>query len=593
MDIFISIIKMLGGLALLIYGMEILSSNLKKLSGSKLEKILSSATSNSFKGLLVGFVITAATQSSAATTVIVVGLVNSGILSLRKSIPIIMGANIGTTLTAQILRFADAESSSWISLFTPATLAPIIIIMGLIATERAKSAKSKDIGQMIMGLGLLFTGMITMVNVASTFSDLPILSKVLEKLSNPLLGVLAGTLITALVQSSSATIGILQALSTTGVIKYATTIPIILGQNIGTCITSILASIGGNTNAKRVAAVHLYFNLIGTLIFLIVIYSYQYLVGFSFWNDTVDMGKIADFHLLFNVISTLVLFPFIKQIEKLTLLTIRDGKKEEDDDSNDYLTVLNQLDERVTKIPKLAITSSKNVIEKMGEIAEKNFRRSKELIDNFDSKKLNHIKDREDVLDKMEEVVTNFLIKIENLDLSKKENSEVTSLLKVESDYEKIGDYSFHFSKIVESMYDKKISLSPQANLEIGNMYKIVREMIKKTSIIFKEQKVDLNIDVEVLRELVDIKSNAYKSVHIKRLKSGICNVESGIAYLEMITICENISRHCSNISITMTNYINDDEITTKKEFRKKINTDNNKLFESKLRKLKIKYKDQ
>ena len=266
MDILISIFKLLGGLALLIYGMKTLSTQLKKLSGGKLEKILTHVTDNAFKGLLVGFVITVATQSSATTTVIIVGLVNSGILKLRNSIPIIMGANIGTTINSQILRLANIEGSSFLSLISPATIAPVLLIAGLVVIQTAKKAKIKDIGQAIFGLGLLFTGMITMVGIASSFSNLPIFREVLSKLSNPILGVLAGALVTAIVQSSAATVGILQAISTTGIMTFSSTIPIILGQNIGTCATSMIASASGNKNAKRVATVHLYFNLIGTIL---------------------------------------------------------------------------------------------------------------------------------------------------------------------------------------------------------------------------------------------------------------------------------------------------------------------------------------
>ena len=351
MDMLISALKMIGGLVLLIYGMKILSTNLKKLSGGKLETILVNVTDNPFKALFVGFLITVATQSSAATTVLVVGLVNSGILKLKNAIPIIMGANIGTTMNSQILRLANLSGSSWITLFTPATFAPILLLIGLIIMERSKHQKNKDIGQMLLGLGILFTGMITMVNMASTFAELPILSEILEKLSNPILGVIGGALITALVQSSSATVGILLALSTTGQITFATAVPIILGQNIGTCVTSILASLGGNINAKRVAAIHLYFNLIGTIIFMIFIYSYQSLVGFTFLNDAVDMGMIANFHTIFNIVSSLILFPFRGLMEKLTILTVRESKKniDEDSDEEDYLSTLSMLDERVLK----------------------------------------------------------------------------------------------------------------------------------------------------------------------------------------------------------------------------------------------------
>ncbi len=365
-----SILTLIGGLALLIYGMKMLSSNLKKLTGGKLEQILVNATNNPLKGLLVGFLITVMTQSSATTTVLVVGLVNSEILTLKSAIPIIMGANIGTTVNSQILRLTSISGNNWIGLLSPASFAPILLIVSLLINQKAKKKKTKDIASMIMGLGILFTGMVIMVNTASSFSDLPILGKILHNLSNPILGVLAGAFVTAIVQSSSATVGILQALSTTGKITYSTTIPIILGQNIGTCFTSILASIGGSSNAKRVAAVHLYFNLIGTILFMLFIYSYQYFVGFKFWNNIVNMGSIANFHMIFNVVSTIILFPFMGWIEKLTEITIRD---KDNDDEDDSLVVLNKLDDRVSTMPRIAINNSRDVVLKMSELAKMNF----------------------------------------------------------------------------------------------------------------------------------------------------------------------------------------------------------------------------
>ena len=471
MNILISVIKLLGGVALLIYGMKILSTNLKKISGGKLEKFLISATDNMFKGLLTGILITVATQSSSATTLIVVGLVNSDILKLKSAIPIIMGANIGTTITSQILRLTSIGGDSLISLFTPQTLAPIFIIIGIIMMETNKNKKTTNIGQMIMGIGLLFTGMITMIDIASSFSELPILSQILGALSNPILGVLAGAAITALLQSSAATVGILQAISTSGIITYATTLPIILGQNIGTCATSIFGCIGGSKNAKRAAAVHLYFNLIGTIIFLIVIYTYQYLVGFPFWNSAIDMGEIANFHTIFNIVSTIILFPFVNWIEKLTMLTIRDKQNSEDDDESDYLSVLNLLDERFVKMPNIAITNSNTVIEKMIELAEKSYRKSMELLEKFDKKRLEKMQKREDAIDKIEEKVTGFLVKIGNLDLSEQEAKTVTTLLKIESEFEKIGDYAYKFSKKIENMHEKNIQFSEFAYSDFEKIY--------------------------------------------------------------------------------------------------------------------------
>ncbi len=589
MDILISIFKLLGGLALLIYGMKTLSTQLKKLSGGKLEKILTHVTDNAFKGLLVGFVITVATQSSATTTVIIVGLVNSGILKLRNSIPIIMGANIGTTINSQILRLANVEGSSFLSLISPATIAPVLLISGLIVIQTAKKAKIKDIGQAIFGLGLLFTGMITMVGIASSFSNLPIFREVLSKLSNPILGVLAGALVTAIVQSSAATVGILQAISTTGIMTFSSTIPIILGQNIGTCATSMIASAGGNKNARRVATVHLYFNLIGTIIFLIGIYTYQHFIGFSFWDGPIDMGGIANFHTLFNVVSTLILFPFIKQIEKLTMITIKD-KKDEDESEEKYLASLNKLDDRVTTIPSLAISNANSVIITMAKIANKNFEKATALLTNFNEKNFERIKEREDVIDKIDEKTTKYLVTLSSNNIRKDENLKISSLIRIDSEIEKIGDYSYALSKIIEGMKDNEIKISDVAKKSLNVMFNITDEMISKTIEFLKEENVELATDIQVLKEVAEIKREKYRLEHIQRLKNNLCNVESGISYLEILTALEKIADHCYNTSIFLSNIVTNRKFITKHDYMNSIYQDNDDIIKNKFNEYSLKY---
>lgn len=591
MEIFISFLKMLGGLALLIYGMKLLSSKLKKISGSKMEHILTNATDNPIKGLLTGFIITVATQSSAATTVIVVSLVNSGILQLKNAIPIIMGANIGTTINSQILRLTSIKGSNILSLISPATLAPVILLIGLIIMEKAKKQKVKDIGQMIIGLGIIFTGMVTMVSMASTFSNLPIFVKVLQTLSNPVLGLIAGAIITAIVQSSAATVGILQALSTTGIITYSSTIPIILGQNIGTCFTSILASIGANKNAKRVAAVHLFFNLIGTIIFLIVIYTYQSLIGFSFWNSPIDMGGIANFHTIFNIVSTLILFPFISLIEKLTIIVVKDNKNEdEDSNEDDYIAVLNKLDEKFTTIPRIGITNSKTVVEKMAEITEKNFRKTMVLMEKFDSKKMERVQEREDIIDKMEEKVTKYLVSLENLNLSSKDNASITALLRVEAEFEKIGDYVYRFAKTIETMNENDIKLSDVAYKELNTLYNITEEIVIKAKDFFENRDFNLITQIVALREIADDKREKYKTEHIQRLKDGQCNVESGISFLEILTVFDKIVDHCVNIFIAISNYMTNKKFITKHEFFQKVYKEKSDELKDILNEYSLKY---
>ncbi len=429
-----------------------------------------------------------------------------------------------------------------------------------------------------------------MINMASGFSDLPILTELLTKLSNPILGVLAGAIITVVVQSSAAAVGILQAISTTGFTTYASTIPIILGQNIGTCFTSILSSIGATKNAKRTAAVHLYFNLIGTIIFMVVIYTYQNIVGFPFWNDVIDMGGIANFHLIFNIVSTVILLPCVGLLEKLTLITIKDKKNTDDDEDNDYLSVLTTLDERITSIPSLAIANSLNVILKMGEVAEKNFRRASYLIDKFEIKKLEHIQEREDVIDKMDVSVANFLVKIGNLDISEQDNKTVTALLKIESEFEKIGDYAFKLSKVIENINEKELKFSQEADKELKVMYNIVEDTLIRTIEILRERDLNSVTEIEALRKVSKTYREKYKMEHIERLKEGKCSVESGITFIEILSVYEKIIGHCINISVASMNYRTDEEYITKHEYFVEMHKNDMKLIRAKMDQFKEKY---
>lgn len=592
-NIAITIIKLIGGLAILIYGMNLLSTNLKKIAGEKFEEILRKATDNVFKGLFTGILITVAVQSSSATTVMVVGFVNAGILKLRNAIPIIMGANIGTTITAQILRLASLDENSIFALISPETLAPIFIVIGIVLLEMKKKQKTRDIGQLLIGMGLLFTGLIIMIDMASGFSELPILTNILTKLSNPILGVLAGALITALVQSSAAAVGILQAISTTGTATWASTIPVILGQNIGTCLTSILASIGTSKNSKRAAAVHLYFNIIGTVIFMIIIYVYQNVVGFSFWNNTIDMGGIANFHLIFNIASTIILLPCIGILERLTMWTIRDNKNitdDDDEDNNDYLAVLNTLDMRIARIPSIAIGNSLKVIIKQGEASEKNLHKSIKLISEFDTKRLEHIQEREDAIDKMDMTVTNFLVNIGSLDITEQDNKNIVNLLRISSEFEKVGDYSYKLAKIIEHMKEKNLKFSQVADKEIRIIHNTAEEVVVKTLEIIKENKVDNIIEIEALKEISENYREKYKIRHIERLKQGMCLVETGMVFMEALVIYEKIIDHCLNIAISGINYVTSTEYVTKREYLDKIFIKNNGVLELKKEEISKRY---
>ena len=592
MDIAVKIIKMIGGLVLLIYGMDMLSVNLKKIAGEKLKAILKKATDNVFKGVITGIIITVAVQSSSVVTVMVIGFVNAEILKLKNAIPIIMGANIGTTITAQILRLASVEGSSIFTLMSPEFLAPVFIILGFVLLELKKKKNVKDLGQLLIGVGLLFTGLMTMVDMASGFSELPIMKEILSTFSNPIVGLLAGTIITAIVQSSAATIGILQAISQTGIVTYASTIPVILGQNIGTCFTSVLSSIGASKNAKRVATVHLLFNLIGSVIFMVAIYTYQTLVGFSFWNNPIDMGGIANFHLVFNVVCTLILLPCAGLLEKLAMLAIRDNKEENEDeeDASEYLTVLNVLDERIAKIPSVAISNSLKVITKTAEIAEKNVKKSMNLLEKIDEVKLEHIQNREDAIDELDAKTAEFLVKIGNLELTEQENKSVTSLLKIESEFEKIGDYAYKLSKIVENMKNKKLEFSDNAVKELNLVYKLVEDVLRKTIEALPKKDKTIVVEVQALKEIAEMYREKFKKQHIDRLREARCSVDTGIAFIEILTVYEKIIDHCLNVSVEIANYAMDERYITKHEYLNSLYADDSGRLKSRFNELIHKY---
>ena len=502
-----------------------------------------------------------------------------------------MGANIGTTVTAQILRLASLDGSI-LSFLSPSNIAPILLLVGFILLEMKKKKKARDTGLLLIGIGLLFTGLMMMIEEASNFTDLPILTTILTTLSNPILGVFAGIIITVIVHSSAATVGILQALSTTGFTTFANTIPVILGQNIGTCVTSLVSSIGATKNAKRTAMVHLYFNLIGTILFMIGIYGYQYIVGFAFWNDAIDMGQIANFHLIFNIVSTLVLLPFTGLLEKLTLITIRDKKGEEDEDQdlNEYVTSLSLLDERITNIPSIALNNSLNVILKMGELSERNLNRAIKLIDKFDEEKLEHIGQREDAIDKMDIKVANYLVEIGNLELTDTENKSVSALLKIEGDYEKIGDYAFKIAKSIELMKENGLKFSNTADKEIKIMYNIVEDVIVRTEQVLKERKVNTVVEIEALREISDKYKENYKSEHIERLKEGNCTVENGIAFIELLADMDKIINHCINIAVQSLNIVGKAEYVTKHDFMSSLSLNKREDINSCIENFEYKY---
>lgn len=551
MDFFM-IVSLLGGLALFLYGMSMLGSGLEKLSGGRLEQTLEKLTNNVFKGVLLGALVTGAIQSSSATTVIVVGLVNARILKLRQAIGIIMGANIGTTVTAHILRLSDLSSDNFfLMLLKPTTLAPVVGIIGILMVMAGKKQKYKTLGEILLGFCILFTGMFNMEAAVSPLSESPEFAGLFASLSNPVIGVLVGAGVTAIIQSSSASIGILQALSSTGIITWSSAIPIILGQNIGTCITPILASIGASKNAKRTAAVHLSFNIIGTCVFLIVIYTIQSISPFSFWDLPIDKGGIANFHTTFNVCVTLMFLPFVGLLEKLVIHLIPDQQAAGEVDDPAIA-----LDDRLLASPGLAIQHCRDAVLQMGKLARKNFSASVRQLEQYNHKEAEKIREREDTIDRLEDRLGNYMLKIPQDNLSEQSSATISALLHILSEFERIGDYSINLVEFAENMESTGAEFSPQAQFELTTIGEAVGEAIDMALGCFEKQDLALAETIEPLEEVVDQMQETLKDRHINRLRNGQCTVDAAFPFVESLSCLERISDHCSNIGVYMISYV-------------------------------------
>ena len=543
-----------GGLALFLYGMSIMGIGLEKLAGGKLEAILQRLTNSVWKGVLLGTVITALIQSSSGTTVIVVGLVNSGILALPQAIGIIMGANIGTTVTGQLIRLSDISGSGWVlTMLKPSTFSPIVAFVGAVLFVFMKSPKKRNIGQICMGFGILFTGMFTIEAGVSGLKDSPLFVQLFSSLENPILGVLAGTLVTVAIQSSSASVGILQALSSTGVVTWGSAIPIILGQNIGTTSTSLLASIGTSTAARRSAMVHVYFNIIGTAIFLVAIYGLKAAGFFPFWDQVIDRSGIANFHTLFNVVVTLLFLPFTKVLAWLAVHTV----PEKAQDSADLDMPV--LDQRLISSPAVALQQAQGAVEKMARRAQRNFQLSFDQLRRYDPEVTTTITHREELLDKMEVTITNYLLQISDQELNEGESRQVSELLKFISEYERIGDYSINILQCAQRIHEEEITLSKSAWNELDQLQKCADKALSIAGDAFASEDAALAAQVEPLEETVDEMCDALRERHIGRLKQGDCSIEGGVVFLDVLTNTERISDHCSNIAARIVGMSADD----------------------------------
>ena len=533
---------MFGAIATFRFGISTMTDGLEKLSSGRLEHILERLTSNVFKGVLLGAVVTGLIQSSAATTVMCVGFVNAGIMKLEQTVGIIMGANIGTTVTAQLLRLGDIDADNIVMMFLqPSFLGPILAVVGIIFYMFIKGGHKRIVGQIVLGLGLLFIGMNTMSSAVEPLKDLPEFQSVFTAFSNPLLGVAVGAAVTALLQSSSASMGILQAISTTGVVSFNIAMPLIMGQNIGTCITALISSVGASKNAKRTAMIHLFFNIIGSVFFLVVLYAGNALFRFPFWENTMDMGSIANLHLAFNIACTALLLPFHRQLVKLVKAVVPGDAEERE---------LSVLDDRFLSSPSLALERAHDAVVQMSEFARDNYRLAVELIWKFDAKKLERLNETEVALDKLEGLLDNYLVKLTDRALTAEESTRVSELLHTLSDFERIGDYAVNVSESAVVLHDRNITFSPQARAELERLTAAVGETLDKTVACYQSRQRTLAVQVEPLEEVVDLIAATLKNRHVERLKAGECTIELGTQFLELLINLERMSDHCSNVAL-------------------------------------------
>ena len=500
-------------------------------------------TGNVFKALLMGLVVTMVIQSSSATTVMVVGFVNAGIMSLKQSVGVILGANIGTTITAQILRLdsGGASDNLLLDLLKPSNLAYIVVLAGVIIMMLAKKRRTRDIADIFTGFGILFIGMSVMEGSVAPLADLPQFAELFAAISNPVLGVLVGTGVTAIIQSSSASVGILQALSTTGVISWSAAVPIILGQNIGTCITAFLSSLGGSKNARRTAMVHFYFNLIGSIIFLIGIYAIEYTVGFPFWDAAIDKGGIANFHTLFNVTCTILFLPFTSLLVKLATWSVPSGEVQEDP--------LAKLEPRFLTTPSLALEQAQRCIAEMGEAAKQNFSLATGPLFSDAAPSEDAFREHESFLDRAEVEIGRYLTNIHNI-RSVDQRRQTAEMMHSLSDFEKIGDYAQNIFSRMEEFRQSELTFSPSARNELRTMCNAVNEALELTVEGYNTQSVSIARQVEPLEEVVDTLKERLKSRHIERLSNSECTMQTGIPFLDIVHDLEKISDHCSNIAI-------------------------------------------
>ncbi|MFY9174830.1 MAG: Na/Pi cotransporter family protein [Peptococcia bacterium] len=540
MDIF-GLLELIGGLALFLFGMSLMGTGLERSAGNKLKGLLERLTSKKLNGFLMGMGVTAIIQSSSATTVMVVGFVNSGIMTLKQAIHVIMGANVGTTVTAWILSLAGIQGSNFfIKMLKPSSFTPILALIGIIFYMFQKNQRKKDIGLILLGFATLIFGMEAMTAAVQPLGEIEGFRNLLLLFSNPILGVLVGAILTGIIQSSSASVGILQALSATGRVTNGTAIPIIMGQNIGTCVTALISSVGTNRNARRAALVHLYFNIIGTVVFLTLFTILNRIFSFAFVNLAANHLSIAIAHSAFNISCTAVLLPFSGLLERLAYRTIAD------DDQQDKVSLL---DSRLFSTPAIALNRGRVVATDMAQTAMNAVKQAIPLLNNYDEKEAQLVNEAEQQTDIYEDALGTYLVKLSGQDLSARDSQEASKLLFLIGEFERIADYAKEIAASAQEMNEKKLRFSNAATKELKVMVAAVEEVVETAIKAFTENDLILAAKVDPLEEVIDELKSTLKKNHIARLQCNQCTIELGFVFSDLLTALERISDHCSNIA--------------------------------------------
>lgn len=548
---FFDLLTMIGGLALFLYGMHMLSEGLEKLSGGKLERILESMTDSRWKAVLLGAGVTAVIQSSSATTVMVVGFVNSGIMKLSQAIGVIMGANVGTTITSWLLSLTGLEGDSFLlEMIKPTSFSPVLAMIGVVFIIFLKNPKKRDIGGILVGFAILMTGMSTMSDAMKPLSEIPSFTRLFTMFESPFLGLIMGAILTAVIQSSSASVGILQALCATGTVTYGAAVPIILGQNIGTCVTAMMSGVGAGKNAKRAATIHLMFNVIGVAVFMVVFYTLNFALQFDFLSESANSAGIALVHTGFNILATIVLLPFAKQLEKLSFVLIKpdseeNARKEEDE-------IFARMDERLLATPSFALEQTNSCVFKMADLVVENVNEAMNVIFDYDKQTVKQIEQREKMIDRYDDAVSGYLVKLSARNLTESDTMKLNMFLHGIGDLERIADHAMNIGELARSMNKKEQHFSNKAVEELKIFSRAVIDIVGESVRVFKEEDLKSARQIEPFEEAIDRIQKEMKKRHTKRLKRGKCTAEMGFVLSDITNNYERIADHCSNLAISV-----------------------------------------